>query len=237
MAPRVTENDWLRLRIRRLIREEGLRQREFADLIGMSVNSVSAILNGRYVPSSSFVQRVKAAFPGLDVNELFVDGDPRDGARHLASDGGDPGVDQGDPDDWAFLDRGGDPAAAFARLGFPQVLGAINVVRVTSAAEWLARLHVIAAIEGDAMDPTLADGDLVFAERLEDTREFIPGRVYLVDAEASGIVARRLRRPGGQADAVELLDDAGVIGPVTIAMDEVRTLHQVTGRLTRRRLL
>lgn len=59
-------------RINQFLLNEHLSPAEFADQIGVQRSSVSHVLNGRNNPSASFIQKMIAAFPGLNTRWLLL---------------------------------------------------------------------------------------------------------------------------------------------------------------------
>jgi len=59
-------------RINQFLQSEHLSPAEFADQIGVQRSSVSHVLNGRNNPSASFIQKMIAAFPGLNTRWLLL---------------------------------------------------------------------------------------------------------------------------------------------------------------------
>jgi transcriptional regulator with XRE-family HTH domain len=59
-------------RINQFLLSEHLSPAEFADQIGVQRSSVSHVLNGRNNPSASFIQKMIAAFPGLNTRWLLL---------------------------------------------------------------------------------------------------------------------------------------------------------------------
>jgi len=53
------------------IKSKGLKQKEFAEILGYSPNMVSKYLNGSSDISGEFVMKLSKAFPEVDLNEIF----------------------------------------------------------------------------------------------------------------------------------------------------------------------
>ena len=49
----------------------GLSQEKFAQIIGFTLSMTSKVETGRAKPSRNFMQKVKDAFPEIDINEIF----------------------------------------------------------------------------------------------------------------------------------------------------------------------
>lgn len=66
-----TEGDGLKNRIEEIRNARGIRQEEFARLMGVSRQTISSLENGRYNPSITLAHRI-AAFFGMAIEEVFI---------------------------------------------------------------------------------------------------------------------------------------------------------------------
>ena len=62
----------MHLRIKKWIKNKGLKASSFADLIGVNRATVSHILSGRNKPSVNFIDKMVRSFPDLNANWLVV---------------------------------------------------------------------------------------------------------------------------------------------------------------------
>jgi hypothetical protein len=82
----------------------------------------------------------------------------------------------------------------------------------------------IAKVEGDSMEPTLKNGDLIFIDR--DALRVKDGGVYAI-AAAGGLFVKRVRKePNG---GVTLVSDNPVYPPFGVLSDETRLIGKVAG--------
>lgn len=87
--------------------------------------------------------------------------------------------------------------------------------------------------QGDSMEPTIDDGDVVFV----DTRHRVPSPpgVYALADEFGGVVIKRLEvvsRPREDPVVVRIISDNPRHGPKDLTLDEINILGRYVGRFT-----
>ena len=68
----------MRNRIEEIRKERGIRQEEFARLMGVSRQTVSSLETGRYNPSIYLAHRIAKYF-GMSIEDVFIFEDEREG--------------------------------------------------------------------------------------------------------------------------------------------------------------
>lgn len=87
--------------------------------------------------------------------------------------------------------------------------------------------------QGDSMEPTIEDGDVVFA----DVRHRVPSPpgIYVLADEFGGVVIKRLEvvsRPREDPVIVRIISDNPRHGPKDLTLDEINILGRYVGRFT-----
>jgi phage repressor protein C with HTH and peptisase S24 domain len=94
--------------------------------------------------------------------------------------------------------------------------------------------HVAAfPAQGDSMDPTIGDGDVVFI----DTRHRVPSPpgIYALADQWGGVVVKRLEvtsRPGDEVVTVRVSSDNPKHNPSEFTLDEIQIIGRYIGRFT-----
>lgn len=57
--------------LKKFRKSKGLSQEEFAKAIGFTLSMTAKIETGKVKPSRNFMEKVKKAFPEVDINEIF----------------------------------------------------------------------------------------------------------------------------------------------------------------------
>lgn len=59
-------------RLARFVKSKGLKQKEFAEIMGISANMSSRYLSGSADISGEFIVKLSKAFPEMDLNNIFA---------------------------------------------------------------------------------------------------------------------------------------------------------------------
>ena len=59
-------------RLSKFVKTKGLKQKEFAEMMGTSANMISRYLNGTADFSAEFIMKLSQNFPDINLNEIFA---------------------------------------------------------------------------------------------------------------------------------------------------------------------
>jgi phage repressor protein C with HTH and peptisase S24 domain len=172
---------------------------------------VSQLVNGSRTPSYERMVRIAGAFD-VDVPGFF----------NIMGVGG-----SGEPDEYCYVPR---VKAVFAAGDGSLVTDDTARERYAFRSDWLAKKGSVSAmrlvyIDGDSMEPTLKDGDMVL---LDTSQTFVSsGKIYGIRVDDELMLKRLNKIPGG----LEVVsDNRALFPPFAVDMDETASV-EIIGRM------
>ena len=93
-------------------------------------------------------------------------------------------------------------------------------------------VHIAIEISGDSMYPTLASGDIVICEKIDDILDIKENQLYVVVSD--NVVAKRIQpiRGRGIVVAFRLISDNPLYQPYELHINELKAIYRIKRRVT-----
>lgn len=201
-------------RVKDIINDLGISEREFASSIGIGQRSINYYLKGQQKPGLDLIVKIADTYPDISMNWLITgDGDMRGKSILLPS--------QLKPLPLYDVDAAAGYESFDVMISKEKVAGEF-VIPTFASADWM--IHV----RGASMYPKYSSGDIIACKAIKESRFIQWNKVYVVATREQGLLVKRLM-PSEKAGHIKAVSDNERYPPFDIPEDEIFGIALVLG--------